>query len=295
MQRKGLAHTLHLLFPQRSGLIPRNTELHATPPASDQSRRLQKQTKELEELLKRVKKEKDAAIREKDNAMHEHKEMRRKYNNLVNGYQKAVNDGGNWRNQYEDRVKQSKALHKEYENLQKQYVSLEKENNRLQNDCARIKSAYDPLAKRCLDLDKDNDLLRSQIATMGSAQEPVHEEDFYILNFNQINHDIDSWTAKETRNKPTPFTDETVETFITGIKVIGMLTPLSIETLKVELRHFHEDRRLRIALIRHVIAVVLFNTVLDRFAFGLNRESSDYFKFIESQLYRQGIIIQRYI
>lgn len=283
------------VLPPKIGGHPPERRTPATPPASEQSRRLQKQNNQLEEMVKRVKKEKETAIREKDNAMHENKEMRRKYITLTNGYQKVVDECGNWRSQYEDRVKQSKVLHKEYENLQKQYAGLEKENNRLQNDYARLKSAYDPLAKRCQDLDKDNDLLRSQIATMGTAQEPVHEENFYILNFTQINHDIDSWAAKETRNKPAPFTDEIVEILITGIKLIGMLTPHSIETLKFELLHFHEDRRLRIALIRHVIAVVLFCNVLDRFAFGLNRESSEYFKFIESQLYQQGIIIQRYI
>ena len=281
--------------PAKIALQPPEHRTYVSSPAPEQSRRLQKQNKELEESVRRVKKERDAVIRERDYALHDSKEWKRKYGNLLNEYHKAVNDGGNWRNQHEDRVKQLKALQKDTGNLQKKITSLEKENHLLQNDYARIKSAYDPMVKRCQDLDKDNDLLRSQIATMGTAQEPVHEEDFYILKFNQINHDIESWTAKESRNKPAPFTAETMETLISEVNLLGTLTPPSVETLKVELLHFHEDRRLRIALIRHIIAAVLFNTVLDRFAFGLNRESSEYFKFIESQLYKQGIIILRYI
>ena len=268
---------------------PSEHRTHVPPSSPEQNRRLQKQYRDLEESVKRMRKERDAALREKDSVLHENKEVKRKYGHLLTDYQKALNDCGNWRNQHEDRMKQFKALQKEYTNLQKQCSNLERENHLLQNDYARIRSAYDSLAKRCQDLDKDNDLLRSQIATMGTAQEPVHEENFYILKFNQINQDIDSWTAKETRNKPAPLTAETLETLISEVALLGELTPLSVETLKVELLHFHEDRRLRIALIRHIIAVVLFNNVLDRFAFGLNRQSSNYFKFIESQLYSQGI------
>lgn len=177
----------------------------------------------------------------------------------------------------------------------------EKERNlrvkikQLESEYSRIESAHTLLAKRCQDLDKDNDILRSRIATMCTAEEPVHEENFYALKFIQINHDIESWTAKETREKPAPLTAENLETVISGVNVLGSLTPSSIETLKVELLHFHEDRRLRIALIRHIIAVLLFDGILDRYAYGLNRQSSNYFKFIESHICNRGTVIQRYI
>ena len=48
-------------------------------------------------------------------------------------------------------------------------------------------------------LKKDNILLRSQITEMSSAQEPLREEKYYVLEFNQIGMDVDSWAAKETR------------------------------------------------------------------------------------------------
>lgn len=77
---------------------------------------------------------------------------------------------------------------------------------------------------------------------------------------------------------------ETLETLVSGTTQLSNLTPLGVETLKSQLPHFHEDCQLRIALIRHIMAGILFNTVFDRFVFGLNRDSSDYFVYREPSI-----------
>ena len=58
--------------------------------------------------------------------------------------------------------------------------------------------------------------------------------------------------------------------------------------MKAELGNIHQNGMKGIALIRHVIAAVLFEHVLDRFAFGFTRRQSDFFEQMEIDLFATG-------
>lgn len=51
---------------------------------------------------------------------------------------------------------------------------------------------------------------------------------------------------------------------------------------------FVVDRRNRIALIRHVVAVVLVDRVLDRFVFGMSRDFSNFLTGMEMWICMNG-------
>ena len=219
-------------------------------------------------------------------------QLDRLYKEAVQAYDKKVDELVTLESRYNGLCRQFKGLQSEYGNLQKKYSSLEKENHYLYSQFTRIKEAHEPLVKRCSALDKDNDDLRSQIANMGSAQEPLREENYYILQFSQINNDIDSWAAKETRTKPPELSDETLDQLVSLVMALANLSDNAAETLKTMLLRFHQDRRIRIVVTRHIISALLFYHVFDRFTFGLPRDSSDYFKYIEERIYNQGAFLQ---
>jgi hypothetical protein len=140
-----------------------------------------------------------------------------------------------------------------------------------------------------LALQKDNSLLRAQITDMSSAQEPVHEEKYYVLEFNQIRTEAESWAARETRAMPKQPLSETESFQIASVlQTCGEVGEKAARWLQGKDRMFFQERRNRITLIRHVIAVVLFDGIFDRFAFGLERELSECFKNIEKGLCSHG-------
>jgi hypothetical protein len=141
--------------------------------------------------------------------------------------------------------------------------------------------------ERCQILEKDNDALRSQIASMSSAQQPVHDEDYYILQFDEVKNDVERWAVTQSRdNTPALFLDGNAKAVIEQLASLGKNGNLSAQSLKTHLFAFYKDRRTRIALIRHVVGLFLFNEIFDKFAMGM--KSSDFFKWIEVDLFTQG-------
>lgn len=177
----------------------------------------------------------------------------------------------------------------EHSTLKNKYSNLGNEYQRLNNKCTQLDNAYDSLRKRCSGLDLNNDELRSQIATMGSAQEPLHEENHYILQFHQIDIDISSFAATHTRLNKTELSEEAVDDIVTLVAADGKMSVNAAENLKIQLRKFHESRKISIPLTRHVIASFLFTSILNQFAFGLTEEQSKHFKYIEEEVYNQGV------
>jgi DNA repair exonuclease SbcCD ATPase subunit len=289
--------------------IPQNFKEPSSPIPAVTVVRSPKHEMTREELVKRLKQEKEEEIRK-------NKDLNRRYQEALRVHHKTVDELTSLQLQHSGRNRQFKILQNEHSNLVKKYSALESTKNQLQNQftrlsnaheplvkkCSalenekrqlqsqytRLNSAHEPLLKRCSALDKDNDELRSQIANAGSAQEPLREENYYILQFNQINIDIESWAAKESRTVPTDLSGEHLSNIASWVKELGNLSSIAEETLNTLLLRFQEDRRIRIALTRYIVGVILFNIILDRFTFGLPRESSDYFMEIEREIYNQG-------
>ena len=145
------------------------------------------------------------------------------------------------------------------------------------------------LEERCLILEKDNDLLREQITNMTSAQEPIHEEEWFILQFTQIGMEIESWVAKQTHAAPSAaISAANQEALVYEISTWGETGSHAADFVRTQLREINQNGRKKIGLIRHIIAVFLFEHVLDRFAFGFRREESTYFKHLEIDMCSHG-------
>ena len=137
---------------------------------------------------------------------------------------------------------------------------------------------------------KDNAMLRSEIVEMTRAREPLREESFFIGQFNEMSADIESWAARETRRAPLekiPKPD--MAKLAAEFPKYG---PHGIETAKwfsKQNSKLTQDRRNRIALIRHSIAIVLLDRVLDLFIFGFPTDLSNYFAGVEKWICMKSI------
>jgi len=148
--------------------------------------------------------------------------------------------------------------------------------------------------ERCLLLEEDNNLLREQITTMTSTQEPIREEYWFILQFDHIGMEIESWVAKQTAATPAeriPKADR--EQLVRQISSWGEIGRNSAEFIQGQLKDPYRNRRKKIALIRHIIAIFLFDHVFDRFAFGMSAERSAYFKALETHIYHNGSFLRQ--
>jgi len=131
-------------------------------------------------------------------------------------------------------------------------------------------------------LQKDNDRLRGQIVNMCSAQQPIHDENWFILQFNEIGMDIESWVVKESPSNPSvAISVAEQEALVAEISAWGEMAGHAAEMLGDKLAEIYQNRRKRIPLIRHVVAILLFEGVFDMFTFGFHSGTSDYFKKME--------------
>jgi hypothetical protein len=175
---------------------------------------------------------------------------------------------------------------------EKKAVDAERKVNELRQEYEKVQQQLVLEANNCLSLKKDNTLLRAQIADMSGAQEPLREEKYYILEFSQIGMDIDSWAAKETRTmSKQPLSESDSLQLLSSLHTCGAHGTKAAEWFGGKDKRFFEERRNRIALIRHVTAIVLFDRVFDRFALALKPEFSEYLKSIEKELCTTGFLL----
>jgi hypothetical protein len=193
---------------------------------------------------------------------------------------------------YQELLAEHNSLRKLYTDADTKVTHDGRQIIELQNQLKQVQHRLVGESKSRATLTSDNYLLRSQIAEMSSAQEPLRDEQFYILEFNQIRIDIESWAAKETRTMPKQSLSETQSLqLISLLKTYGETGNNAAEWFRHKDRRFFQERRNQIALIRHLIAVVLFDQVFDRFAFGFERGYSKYFTDIEKLICKHGLVV----
>jgi len=179
----------------------------------------------------------------------------------------------------------------EYTNgeLGRRITNLESEKAELFTRLKVRENQLAALRTRCETLENDNNHLRTHIASISTAQEPLYEEQYYTLLWDQINIDIESWVAKETKMKVTEALSEaTQQAIISKLLGLGETVKSHAKGVKLELLTLGTGRGRRIALIRHVIALFLFYAILEKFTFGFDAHSSAYLEYIEREIYTQG-------
>ena len=192
---------------------------------------------------------------------------------------------------YQRLVNEFNSLVDSYKATDSKRMEAERTLNEVRQENVRLQQGLAHETDNCVALKKDNVLLRAQIAEMSSAQEPLREEKYYVLEFCQIGMDVDSWAAKETRTmSKKPLSEADCNQLFSELYKSGEHGKKAAEGFEAKTKIFQE-RRNRIVLIRHVIAVILFDRIFDVFTFGLKREYAEYFKHIEAQICRNGFML----
>lgn len=135
-------------------------------------------------------------------------------------------------------------------------------------------------------LKQDNATLRAVIANSKSSAAPCHEESYYVEHLDGLNHLIQSSVAKAFKQSCNQnLSEEAGNTVLDIISSIDPWGKQTVETLsRVTIWTLHKDARKRIALVRHIIALFLWDSVFDPFAFGLEKNISENLRAVEDNL-----------
>ena len=145
------------------------------------------------------------------------------------------------------------------------------------------------LDERARVLEKDNDLLRGQISNMTSAQEPVHGEDWFVKQFTLLGGTVQSWVARETKRSRTDQLSVAEKQALVGeMEDCGEMGRNVAKMLGHHLDEMCQSRGGKILLIRHIVAVLLIEQVLNRYCFGIPPKECNIFECIEEDLWTHG-------
>ena len=154
----------------------------------------------------------------------------------------------------------------------------------LQHREEHIASLADQLAR----LKQENSALLSSISKANSAQGPVNLETHYVDQFDSLNHLIQSsvagmfkWSCKEELSSDAI---SQVCTLLDSIDPYGKRTLDMLKTYELGIATLHTNAAQRIALVRHLIALLLWDKILRRFAFGLDEDVDNNLCAMEHEL-----------
>jgi predicted RNase H-like nuclease (RuvC/YqgF family) len=159
--------------------------------------------------------------------------------------------------------------------------------------CKEEKSAqskYGRLNEAKMHLENDNERLRRVLAKMSKARQPLRNEEYYQRQFDFLNNEIEMWAvAQSKKSKPDEFTTDSKDYIISVLKDVGHSCGAeSAEYLRTRMLKLYKKRPIRIALIRHILGLYIFDKVLRKYAFGFDDVRSTYLNGLEDQFLQQG-------
>ena len=121
----------------------------------------------------------------------------------------------------------------------------------------------------------------------------IRSEEYYIQSFEELKADLEMWIAGYTKANVSQGVSAANETCILGtLESLGARGRASSAflTMNQSIRLWFKDIRLRIPLIRHFVAIFLFDQIFDPFAVGLSPELTDTLSWMDADLMSQGLI-----
>jgi chromosome segregation ATPase len=263
------------------------TEISVSAKIAARVKELEAQVSQLKNGTKRLEQEKMADSKKYKEAMTKSAQYKSKMDGFKVKLDEASGTIAHLQYQLETTNRMLRNSEIELMNSQTRYADLS-------NEYEDAQKHHDRRVAKCDLLAKDNEELRRQIAQLSNAQDSIHEEEFYIREFDKMGMEINSWVAKETSNmSKESLSSSSKERILSFIKQYGMHGSVSaIKSLVSANSIWNSNRRDRITLIRHILAIFLFDNVFDRFSFGLEREMSEYFKRIEKDIWDKGSYIE---
>ena len=142
---------------------------------------------------------------------------------------------------------------------------------------------------------EDNQSLRRYIDRMSNAQEPIRGEEKYTQRFEDLNNKITLWVLKQSKlNADVTLHDGNLRSSVlTKLESFGVCGRHAATSIRSSLAQLYASKKTRASLIRHILALFLFDRVFYPFAFALkfpdaSAQASDYMKSIENDLFEQG-------
>ena len=178
-------------------------------------------------------------------------------------------------------------LSEQLQTTENQFSSLQ---HRSTEEIRQLQASIQSEEQKSAAIQKNNSDLRSLIGRMSKVQEPLRGEDHYIKLFDDLKNDIDSWVAGHSKkNANASLRPQVPSTILVKLGALGEHGQHTTEFLRLpHLLQLYSGKKTRIPLIRHVVALYLFDQIFEPFAFGLTRDSSKNMIDIEDQLFKQG-------
>jgi hypothetical protein len=190
-------------------------------------------------------------------------------------------------------------LYKDYAELYKAYEGEKRRGDRykarfqiLQEDIGAEREAS---GKKIAELEAQIKEFRTQVFEMGSGHGPIKTEEYYSSNFEALGCLIEKEIVKLSKvHRNYTLTDLQTSQVLSYISEVGTLGQKCSDLLKSEgtysLQNLYSQGKLRILLIRHVIALFLYERIFDPFAFGVSREVSDCLRSVDRDIMFRGTL-----
>lgn len=135
--------------------------------------------------------------------------------------------------------------------------------------------------------------LRSQIYSMATGRATVHDDDYYAGKFNELKCLIETEMLKLSQaHKGHVLSDEVPERLVEKLRDMGENGENCCKGLAsggYSIQVLYSRGILRHALLRHIVALYLFERVFEPFAFGLTDEVSRAFKVVDNNILAKGM------
>ena len=130
--------------------------------------------------------------------------------------------------------------------------------------------------------------LQQDLATIRHGYGPIHDERYYRDQLSGLHRKIENWVNKLTRGQ-LAWTEDQLFAFLTLLSATGMEGAASAKELRerpslISLTSFRAQR----LLLRHAVAVCLFDTVFDLFAVGMEKDMSNSLRKFEFKIFQDA-------
>lgn len=198
--------------------------------------------------------------------------------------QKVRSERAQLQTQLERHVIQHQTDQTEISHLKDEGEKLDALNNGLEAEVERLKA-------KIVGLRFDNEDLRRYIVKMENDIQPLQDEEYYIQMFDELKSEVENWVAKQGKSNAGPALSPSDEgRLFQIISDLGSSGRKSVEFLSQNnfCTVWYANTRSRIQLLRHIVAIFLFEKIFKPFAAGLPTKFSEALVWIGDDVISRG-------
>jgi hypothetical protein len=179
--------------------------------------------------------------------------------------------------------------------------TLERENqilrerlNKADKKNKQLLEALEKEVEKRIEVMKDNAMLRSQIVNMQSPRNPTYDDGYYVQNLQQLNESMKSWVAAAFKSKEVEYEfskqDELKIVELLDRRPFGKSLLMMIQHSQSSIRKIYYSPRIRMAFVRSLISLFMWEYIFVPFCFGMPREMRRATRNIMESVCRRGYV-----